>query len=78
MFGKGCASGSEWGGFRVMSRQICVEVERNSDFLGNITGKIGIDGGGVVEDTSKSAIEIPILHFESLANDRFPTIIFAQ
>ena len=44
-----------------MSRQICVEVDRNSDFLGNITGKIGIDEGGVVEDTSKSAIEIPIL-----------------
>jgi hypothetical protein len=44
-----------------MSLQICVEEERNSDFLGNLTGKNGIDGGGMVEDTSKSAVEIPIL-----------------
>lgn len=44
-----------------MSRQTCVEEERNSDFLGNLTGKNGIDGGGMVEDTSKSAVEIPIL-----------------
>jgi hypothetical protein len=44
-----------------MSRQTWVEEERNSDFFGNLTKKNGIDGGGVVEDTSQSAVEIPIL-----------------
>jgi hypothetical protein len=41
--------------------QFCVEAERESDFLGNLTVKIGIDGGGVVEDTSRNAIGFPIL-----------------
>jgi hypothetical protein len=52
---------SAFGKFGEMTRQICVEAKRNSDFLGNSTENYGIDGGGVVEDTSKSAIGIPIL-----------------